>query len=93
MQQADIQLSSDEWLSIGTEDSSFTGSYNGNGYEITGLTVKDSDAKLVGLFGYAKGAYLYNIVVRDVDIDSAGFSIDCNKDAYRVAGLYQFRNI
>ena len=74
MQQADIQLSSDEWLSIGTEDSSFTGSYNGNGYEITGLTVKDSDAKLVGLFGYAKGAYLYNIVVRDVDIDSAGFS-------------------
>lgn len=81
MQQADIQLSSDEWLPIGTENEPFTGSYNGNGYGITGLTMKDSDAKLVGLFGYAKGAHFYNIVLRDVDIDDAGSSTDCNKDA------------
>lgn len=81
MQQADIQLSSDEWLPIGTENAPFTGSYNGNGYEINGLTMKDSDAKLAGLFGYAKGAHLYNIVLRDVDIDDAGSSTDCNKDA------------
>lgn len=81
MQQADIQLSSDEWLPIGTENDPFTGSYNGNGYEITGLTMKSSDAELAGLFGYAKGAHLYNIALRDVDIDAAGSSTDCNKDA------------
>ncbi len=81
MQQADIQLSSDEWLPIGTENRPFIGSYNGNGYEITGLTMKNSGAKLVGLFGYAKGAHLYNIILWDVDIDDAGSSTECNKGA------------
>ena len=81
MRQADIQLSSDEWLPIGTENDPFTGSYNGNGYEITGLTMKSSDAELAGLFGYAKGAHLYNIILWDVDIDDAGSSTECNKDA------------
>lgn len=81
MQQADIQLSPDEWLPIGTKNKPFTGSYNGNGYEIIGLTMKNSNVKLVGLFGYAKDAHLYNIALRDVDIDDAGSSTDCNKDA------------
>lgn len=80
MQQADIQLSSDEWLPIGTKSNPFTGSYNGNGYEITGLAMQNSNAKLAGLFGYAKDAHLYNIILRDVDIVDAGSSTDCDKD-------------
>lgn len=36
MQQADIQMSTDEWIPIGTLNKPFTGSYNGNGYEIKG---------------------------------------------------------
>ncbi|MDE7311230.1 MAG: hypothetical protein K2N87_06375 [Eubacterium sp.] len=81
MQQADIQLSSKEWQPIGTMEQPFTGSYNGNGYEINGLTMADSHAELVGLFGYAKDAHLYNIILRDVDIDRAGTDGECKKDA------------
>ena len=75
MQQADIALSADEWTPIGTWDNPFTGTYNGNGYEITGLTMTDPDAELVGLFGVAKGAELYNITMRDYDITSAGSNV------------------
>lgn len=72
MQQADIEMSKEEWVPIGTKDEPFTGSYNGNGYEIIGLTMADPDAELAGLFGAAKGAHLYNITMRNVDISSAG---------------------
>lgn len=72
MQQADIRLSAEEWIPIGTRDKPFTGSYNGNGFEITGLTMTDPYADLVGLFGVAKNARIYNVTVRDEDITSAG---------------------
>ena len=73
MQQADIQLSADEWIPIGTRDNPFTGTYNGNGYEIIGLTMTDPDAEIVGLFGVARNnAQIYNITLRDCDIMSAG---------------------
>lgn len=76
MQQADIQMSTDEWIPIGTYDAPFTGVYNGNGYEIQGLTMKNPYAQIVGLFGYAKGAQIYNITMRNYDILSAGTKAD-----------------
>jgi len=72
MQQADISLSAGDWVPIGTWDVPFTGTYNGNGFEITGLTMTDPDAKIIGLFGVAKNAHIYNITLRDYDIASAG---------------------
>ena len=72
MQQADIWLSGDEWKPIGTWDNPFTGVFNGNGFEIIGLTMADPEAELVGLFGVAENAHIYNITMRDCDIASAG---------------------
>ena len=72
MQQADISLSAGDWVPIGTWDVPFTGTYNGNGFEITGLTMTDPDAEIIGLFGVAKNAHIYNITLRDYDIASAG---------------------
>ncbi|WP_286080726.1 M56 family metallopeptidase [Parablautia intestinalis] len=72
LQQADIQLSTNEWIPIGTRKNPFTGTFNGNGFEITGLTMTDPYAELVGLFGVARNAHIYNITVRDEDITSAG---------------------
>lgn len=72
LQNGNIQLSSDEWLPIGTKEAPFKGSYNGNGFEISGLTMKDPDAARVGMFGYAENAHIYNITLRDYDIASAG---------------------
>ena len=72
MQQADIQLSTKEWIPIGTWEKPFTGTFNGNGFEIIGLTMTDPEAKIIGLFGVAKEAHIYNITLRDLDIINAG---------------------
>ena len=72
MQQADIQLSSDEWTPIGTWENPFTGTFTGNGFEIKGLTMTDPNATIIGLFGVAKNAHIYNVTLRDYDITNAG---------------------
>lgn len=72
MLQRDIDLSGMEWIPIGTSEKPFTGSFNGNGCEITGLTMNDPDAKVKGLFGYADGAKIYNVTLRDYDIANGG---------------------
>ena len=73
MQQADIELSTDEWIPIGTWDNPFTGTFNGNGYEIIGLTMTDPNAEIIGMFGVARdNAQIYNITLRDFDTMSAG---------------------
>ena len=75
MQQADIFLSAGDWVPIGTWDAPFTGTYNGNGFEITGLTMTDPNATIIGLFGVAKNAHIYNVTLRDCDIASAGKNV------------------
>lgn len=90
MQQADIQMSTDEWIPIGTYDTPFTGVYNGNGYEIQGLTMKNPYAQIIGLFGYAKGAQIYNITMRNYDILSAGTKAE-NKGVAPIA-VYPIEN-
>ena len=72
MQNADITLSRTEWEPIGTETDPFTGQYNGNGYEIRGLTMTSPTVKTVGFFGFAENAQLCNITLRDLDIETAG---------------------
>ena len=68
MQQADIRMSTDEWEPLGTMDEPFTGSYNGNGFEIIGLTAADEETELAGMFGAARDAHIYNITLRDHNI-------------------------
>ncbi len=75
IQAADIYMSADEWIPIGTKDKPFTGSYCGNGCEIIGLTMTDPNAKMIGLFGVADGANIYNITMRDYNIQSAGRNV------------------
>lgn len=75
MLQNDMDLSNIEWVPIGTEEAPFTGSFNGNGCEIKGLTMTDPNAKVIGLFGYAKGAKIYNVTLRDYDIATAGSNV------------------
>lgn len=68
MQQADIRMSTDEWEPLGTMDEPFTGSYNGNGFEIIGLTATDEETELAGMFGAARDAHIFNITLRDHNI-------------------------
>ena len=68
-QLADIDLSSiDNWEPIGEEYDGFTGSFNGNGYTISNLTIVGPCDVPNGLFGFADGAAFSKIKLEDVDI-------------------------
>lgn len=51
---------------IGTETASYIGTFNGNGHNISGLSVSGSD--YVGLFGYVNGATIQSINLCDSQI-------------------------
>lgn len=72
IQMKNINMSTDEWKPIGTIEHPFTGTYCGNGFEIKNITMTSPDAKVIGMFGVAEGATIYNITLRDYDISSAG---------------------
>ena len=66
MLQADIQLSTDEWVPIGTWENPFTGTFTGNGFEIAGLTmtgdgwyqINFSGQGGAATTGYIRGEYI-----------------------------------
>ena len=77
-QVADVNLSEysekDGWTPIGTELSGFTGSFDGNGYNITGLVINRSTEMFVGLFGYTGGATISNVTLEDINVTVTGGS-------------------
>lgn len=65
----DIDLSGVTWTPIGdSATTSFTGILKGNGYTISGLTITDSSASALGLFGYTNGATISSLNLTDVNI-------------------------
>lgn len=75
------------WTPIGKDYlARFTGTLHGNGHTIIGMTI-ESDAGNVGLLGYAQGALLYNLHLREASVTGigtnsdvgtlAGFAINC----------------
>lgn len=67
----DITLTK-EWKAIGDENAPFTGKFEGNGCTISNLTIKDKEAKYIGLFGMVKGAKIHNVTLFNVNIANAG---------------------
>ena len=66
---ADITLTG-QWTPLGTEASPFTGTFDGGGHSIKGLTVTaSSDLDNSGLFGYAKGATLKDVSIIGAKVD------------------------
>ena len=68
---ADIDLSGTNWTPIGIDyNHRYTGTFDGGGHTITGLTVTGSD-QYAGLFGYINsGGKVMNVVLEDVQITS-----------------------
>ena len=65
-----IDLTGKEWTPIGTESHQYTGTFDGGGHTISGLTVTGSD-QWAGLFGYIdKDGTVKNVVLKDVQIES-----------------------
>lgn len=66
---ADITLTG-QWTPLGTEGSPFTGTFDGGGHSIKGLTVTaSSDLDNSGLFGYANNATLKNVSIIGAKVD------------------------
>ena len=62
------------WTPIGKYNSKFTGSFDGNGYKITGLTIDRSGTNYIGLFGYTSGATIENVALEDVNIKGKDYT-------------------
>ena len=53
---------------IGNNSTKFTGSYDGDGYTINGLTIDRESDNYIGLFGYTNGATIQDLGVTNVNI-------------------------
>ena len=78
---ADIDLKGIDWTPIGKDDNkAYTGTFDGNGKTITGLTVTGSD-QYVGLFGHiGSGGTVKDVTLEEVKIES-------NNDMSAVGGV------
>jgi len=56
---------------IGNNSTKFTGSYDGDGYTINGLTIDRESTNYIGLFGYTNGATIQDLGVTNVNIKGA----------------------
>lgn len=75
----DITLT-EEWTPIGNFENRYTGTFDGGGHTITGLTVTGSD-QYVGLFGHiGSGGKVKDVTLEDVKIES-------NSDLSSVGGV------
>ena len=72
----DIDLTGKDWTPIGTDyDNAYTGTFDGGGHTITGLTVTTND-EYAGLFGYLGNFNNGAATVKNVVMD--GIQITCN---------------
>ena len=82
---ADIDLTGKDWTPIGTDyDNSYTGTFDGGGHTITGLTVTTND-EYAGLFGYLSNFNNAAGTVKNVVMD--GIQITCNHRSGYAGGV------
>ena len=87
-----IDLSGKNWYPLGTRkkgwgscDAGFKGTFDGNGYIISGITIDISEIpeRSIGFFGAVEFAHLNNIILKDISITGTGIC----KDDYFIGGL------
>ena len=76
----DLDLTDMEWTPIGNYEKQYTGTFDGNGKTITGLTFNQSETNNVGLIGYLGE----NGIVRDVKLDKV--TIKANNNVGGIVG-------
>ena len=59
---------------IGDSSNYFTGSFEGNGYTISNLTIDRSGEHYVGLFGSSNGGTIMNTSLEDVDVTGSSYT-------------------
>lgn len=64
----DLDLSSYNWVPIGSLDHHFEGTFDGNGHTISNLLLSDDSATYAGLFGYVGSGTISNVTIRGFEI-------------------------
>ncbi len=67
-----ISLGAHEWVPIGNSSYSFKGTFDGGGYEVSGLYVTDS--QYAGLFGYINEATIKNLGVSSGSVTGTSYA-------------------
>ena len=99
IQTADIDLGVDGWADdegwepLGDWTNKFSGSFDGNSYEISNLTINRSTTHYQGLFGYAESAEIRNIALVNASVQGdkytgllAGYAQSISLENVHVAG-------
>ncbi len=73
---AEMWVSAEGWLPVGTSANRFTGSLDGQGYEISGLFINRPATNYVGMFGYTASttAKIRRVGVINADITGNGYT-------------------
>ncbi|MBQ7661249.1 MAG: hypothetical protein IJS44_04275, partial [Clostridia bacterium] len=73
---ADVDLEGDAAQTpIGTSQTNFTGSFNGNRHTVSGLSLGDSQGQNLGLFGVINGALIENLTVEGTIETTVGIRV------------------
>ena len=65
----DINLTG-EWTPIGNYEQKYTGTFDGNGHTITGLTIDQKETSFLGLIGYlGSGGKVQNLTLENVNLN------------------------
>ncbi|MBR5780458.1 MAG: T9SS type A sorting domain-containing protein [Bacteroidales bacterium] len=78
----DIDMVSENWTPIGTEEKPFVGNFDGKDKTINNININivETEAKegkaYIGLFGYAKNVTIKNVVFENVNLNIACLDID-----------------
>lgn len=77
------------WEPIGIETTPFIGTFNGNGYKITGLKISIQSSQFIyaGLFGYAKNATITNVGLEGNSIYAENTSLDSTTSNVYAGGI------
>jgi len=59
------------WYPIGNSTQKFTGTYDGKGYEIKNLTIKNRTTEGNGFFGEVEGGIIQNVGLTNIDIEGS----------------------
>ncbi len=93
----DLDLTGADFTPIGTSSTPFTGTFNGGGYTLDGLTIDGSSGGLrvpidnVGFFGYVNGGTISNIKLTDVTVsggDNVGVMVGYLTGAATIENCY-----
>ena len=79
---ASINLAGVNWTPIGTESSPFKGTFDGEGFTVSNVTVNKADLEYAGLFGRMEGAEIKDLTVKNVSIQAKSYAGGLIGDAF-----------